>query len=236
MTVPWRVFLRSGTLGPAPEGIWPGFWKTSWDTALILLSANTCTALKGEKITSVTYCRKIWKLQMHLPVGNWENVICFRWISSLSFLYVENSQLLSFTCLTIICVKHNNYNIIYRDFLPPQRRGSHVKSDNICTIINIHPLAAGVTAETEIENAAWNSFSYICMYQADPLFPIFRALSQFPPSFLCCPRPPSHHPLSLTSISILPAFHLLTYFGHKVLIHSFRMPKPSQYSLICSTH
>ena len=31
--------------------------------------------------------------------------------------------------------------IIYNDFLPPPRRGSHVKSDNTHTIINIHPLA-----------------------------------------------------------------------------------------------
>ena len=31
--------------------------------------------------------------------------------------------------------------IIYHDFLPPARRGSHVKSDNTHTIINIHPLA-----------------------------------------------------------------------------------------------
>ena len=31
--------------------------------------------------------------------------------------------------------------IIYHDFLPPVRRGSHVKSDNTHTVINIHPLA-----------------------------------------------------------------------------------------------
>ena len=31
--------------------------------------------------------------------------------------------------------------IIYHDFLHPPRRGSHVKSDNTHTIINIHPLA-----------------------------------------------------------------------------------------------
>ena len=30
---------------------------------------------------------------------------------------------------------------IYHDFLPPPRRGSHAKSDNTHTIINIHPLA-----------------------------------------------------------------------------------------------
>ena len=30
--------------------------------------------------------------------------------------------------------------IIYLDFLPPPRRGSHVKSDNTHTFINILPL------------------------------------------------------------------------------------------------
>ena len=59
-----------------------------------------------------------------------------------------------------------------------------------------------------------------------------------PPSFLCCSRLPSHHPSSLTSVSLVPPS---TYFchqhlsGHTVLIHSFLMPKPSEYSLICST-
>ena len=32
---------------------------------------------------------------------------------------------------------------------------------------------------------------------------------QPPPSFICCPRPPSHHPSSITSVSIVPALHLL---------------------------
>ena len=32
---------------------------------------------------------------------------------------------------------------------------------------------------------------------------------QPPPSFLCCPRPPSHHPSILTSVSLVPALHLL---------------------------
>ena len=31
--------------------------------------------------------------------------------------------------------------IIYHDFLPPPRRGSHVKSDNTHTVIKIHSLA-----------------------------------------------------------------------------------------------
>ena len=33
------------------------------------------------------------------------------------------------------------WNQIYHDFLPPPRRGSHVKSDNTHTIDKIHPLA-----------------------------------------------------------------------------------------------
>ena len=35
--------------------------------------------------------------------------------------------------------------------------------------------------------------------------------AQPPPSFLCCPRPPSHHPSSLTSVSLVPALHLLPH-------------------------
>ena len=34
-------------------------------------------------------------------------------------------------------------------------------------------------------------------------------VAQPPPSFLCCSRPPSHHPSSLTSVSLIPALHLL---------------------------
>ena len=36
-----------------------------------------------------------------------------------------------------------------------------------------------------------------------------RTDAQPPPSFLFCPRPPSHHPSSLTSVSLVPALHLL---------------------------
>ena len=57
-------------------------------------------------------------------------------------------------------------------------------------------------------------------------------------SFFCSPWPPSHHPFSLTSVYLVPALHLLspsTPFCHTVLIHSFHMLKPSQYSLIRST-
>ena len=33
-------------------------------------------------------------------------------------------------------------------------------------------------------------------------------LTQHPPSFLYCPRPPSHHPSILTSVSLVPALYL----------------------------
>ena len=36
-----------------------------------------------------------------------------------------------------------------------------------------------------------------------------RIEAQPPPSFLCCPRPPSHHPSSRTSVSLILALHLL---------------------------
>ena len=43
-----------------------------------------------------------------------------------------------------------------------------------------------------------STFSDLSRIDAQPL-----------PSFLCCPRPPSHHPSSLTSVSLVPALHLL---------------------------
>ena len=36
-----------------------------------------------------------------------------------------------------------------------------------------------------------------------------RIVTQPPPSFLCCLRPPSHHPSSLTSVSLVPVLHRL---------------------------
>ena len=59
------------------------------------------------------------------------------------------------------------------------------------------------------------------MYQGSPLF------RTFPPSFLCCPRPRSHHLSSLTSVSLIPALHLLptstpfqTYGTHPFFPHA----------------
>ena len=42
--------------------------------------------------------------------------------------------------LLILIIKLNNI-IIYHDFLPTPRKGSHVKSDKTHTGIKIHPLA-----------------------------------------------------------------------------------------------
>ena len=67
---------------------------------------------------------------------------------------------------------------------------------------------------------------------------LLRIVAQPPPSFLCCPRPPSHHPSSLTSVYLVPP---PTYFrhqhpsGHEALIHFLHMHEPSHYFLICST-
>ena len=59
--------------------------------------------------------------------------------------------------------------------------------------------------------ATWNSFSYIIMYQLglSTLSDLSRLDLQPPPSFLYCARPHSHHPSSLTSVSLLPALQLL---------------------------
>ena len=62
-----------------------------------------------------------------------------------------------------------------------------------------------------------------------------------PPSFLCCPRSPSHHPSNLTLVCASVVYLYSTDFchqhssSHMVLIHSFHVSKPSQYSLIHST-
>ena len=42
-----------------------------------------------------------------------------------------------------------------------------------------------------------------------PLSNLLRIVAKPPPSFLCCPRPHSHHPSSLSSVSIVPALHFL---------------------------
>ena len=47
-----------------------------------------------------------------------------------------------------------------------------------------------------------------------PLFPIFSIVAQPRPSFLSCPRPPSHQPSSLTSVYLVPVLHLLPPSTH----------------------
>ena len=164
--------------------------------------------------------------------------------------------------------------IIYHDFLPPPRRGSHVKPDNTHThtIINIHPLARILDICALIFSIVEPSLQLIPTASCNCIRPLSRwwppehgrvtrkntgpskngrvkliqlhmyyglsTLSdllgidaQKPPSFLCCPRPPSsHHPSSLTSVPIVPVLHWLppsTPSGHTLLIHSFHMPLPS---------
>ena len=46
--------------------------------------------------------------------------------------------------------------------------------------------------------AAWNSFSYKCTRALHS----FRSFTQPPPSFLCCPRPPSHHSSSQPNLGL----------------------------------
>ena len=67
-----------------------------------------------------------------------------------------------------------------------------------------------------------------------------RIDAQPPPSYLCCPRPPSHHPSSLTSVSLVPTHHLLPpstpfwpYDTHQFFPHSQTISIPSDqlYSL-----
>ena len=50
------------------------------------------------------------------------------------------------------------------------------------------------------------------MHQGSPFFPVFPILSYWVASSViqsCCPRSPLHHPASLTSVSVVPALHLL---------------------------
>ena len=56
--------------------------------------------------------------------------------------------------------------------------------------------------------AAWTSISHICTRGLHSFrsFSHWRAASTV---ILCCRRPPSHHPSSLTSVSLVPALHLL---------------------------
>ena len=77
--------------------------------------------------------------------------------------------------------------------------------------------------------ASWNSIINLCT----------RALHSFQSIFRICHNPSAAqgHLLPPSYLPI-PTFHLLlpsTPSNHMVLIHSFHIPKASQYSLICST-
>ena len=57
--------------------------------------------------------------------------------------------------------------------------------------------------------AAWNSFSSICTWALHSVRS-FSIVAHPPPSFHYCPRPHSHHPSSLTSVSLVPVLPLIT--------------------------
>ena len=55
----------------------------------------------------------------------------------------------------------------------------------------------------------------------------------YPPSSLCCPRAPSHHPSNLTldyPVRVRFCYRHQHPSRHGVHIHSLHMPKPSKYS------
>ena len=88
-----------------------------------------------------------------------------------------------------------------------------------------HQSTGGWSERTQCQAkvAMWNSFSYICTRALHS----FRSFVQPPPLFLCCLRPPSHHPSSLTSVSLVPGLHWLRpslpfwpYGTHSLFPHS----------------
>ena len=130
------------------------------------------------------------------------------------------------------------------DFLPPPRRGSHVKSDNAHTQLSNTPLSpyaylttapwaslvapylqftptslqaitnrareGGPKEHGQAKMAAWNWCSYICTRALHSFlcFTHCRAASAVIP-LDTRPRPPSHHPSSLTSVYLIPDLDLL---------------------------
>ena len=105
--------------------------------------------------------------------------------------------------------------------IPPPRRDNHVKSDNTHTIINIqrHPTPlqvittrapeGGLKEHRDKQKGPRETHSVTYVLGLFTLYDLSRIDAQLPASFLCCPRPPSHHPSSLTSVSLIPALHLL---------------------------
>ena len=58
--------------------------------------------------------------------------------SDLIKIFVVTNIPIKSRCPSSIRPRYYRMRIIYHDFLPPPRRGSHVKSDNTHTSINIH--------------------------------------------------------------------------------------------------
>ena len=77
----------------------------------------------------------------------------------------------------------------------------------------------------------WNSFSYICTRARHFVesFAHCRAASIVIPFY---PRPPLHHPSSLTLVYFVPDFHHQQSSGHMGLIHSFHMPIAQTISIL----
>ena len=80
--------------------------------------------------------------------------------------------------------------------------------------------------QCQAKMAAWNSFSYIWT-RALHAFRSFAIVVHPPPSFLCCLRPPSHHPSSITTAFLVPVPHWLppstpfwSYGTHPFLPHA----------------
>ena len=158
------------------------------------------------------------------------------------YIYTMNNFIFKIYCKYILLV-------IYHDFLPPPMTGSHVKSDNTHTIINIHPLAniidicalifSSCALFTDYPNRImkrhntpvkvittrareggpkeyrakqkWPRETHSVTYEPwlSTLYDLSLIDAQPPLSLLSCPRPPSHHPSCLTSVSLVPGLHLL---------------------------
>ena len=84
-----------------------------------------------------------------------------------------------------------------------------------------------------------HSVTYVSMLST--LSDLSRIGAQPPPSFLCCPMPPSHHPSRPTSVYLVPAIH---YFRHQAIntllaiLYSsifFLSTCPNHLNMICPT-
>ena len=78
---------------------------------------------------------------------------------------------------------------------------------------NNHQSMGGWSERTRKAKQKWPSeretHSVIYVSGLSTLSGLSRIVAQPPPSFLCCLRRPSHHPSSLTSVSLVPVSHWL---------------------------